>query len=86
MSKLYEYLQTELFPDQPKPIQGVYKYKGLEYKKSSLELLKKQCSQIIKEYDNAGSILFRGTNSTRMTDIDENNNIILTHERNNHQQ
>ena len=81
MSKLYEYLQTELFPDQPKPIQGVYKYKGLKYKKSSLELLKKQCSQIIKEYDNAGSILFRGTNSTRMTNIDENNNIYKVYPR-----
>lgn len=81
MTRLFEYVQTEMFPDQPKPAEGVYKYKGLEYKRSSLELIKKQCSQIIKEYDRAGRVLFRGTNSTRLKDIDETGNIFKVYPR-----
>lgn len=62
--------QMELFPDDFYKFgwQNGYTY----YLRQSLNLIKAECSQIIQEYDKMGRILFRGTNSKRMTEISEN--------------
>jgi hypothetical protein len=79
MSRLFEYVQTELFPDQPKELT----LGDFTYQMSTLNKIKEQCSDIIKEYDKATSVLWRGSGKSSLIKMDKTGYIYKAYPRDN---
>ena len=77
MSRLYEYVQTELFPDMSAEIE----YGSIKYQRSTINKIKEQCSQIIKEYNRADMVLFRGSGSSSLIKMDNTNYVFKAYPR-----
>lgn len=76
MSRLFEYVQTELFPEMTDIELG-----GLTYQRSIINKIKEQCSDIIKEYDKATTVLWRGSSGSRLIKLDKEGYIFKAYPR-----